>query len=194
MTSKLAGLPVNVNSLGWDEYFILQAMLAAAKSKDPSTWVGVVLVRDRSVLATGFNGFPRGVREMREVQGTDANGSPVVVNELDPDRWERRPEKYRWVEHAERNAIYQAARLGHRTEGAVLYMNTAGVPCADCTRAIIQAGVVGIVTRDLPGFGGAGEGKHYHCGEVERTMLEEAGVWHRRVPDFAPDYRYTAPR
>lgn len=194
MPNKLAGIPALSGDLSWDHYFILQAMLAAAKSKDDSTWVGVVLVRDRSVIATGFNGFPRGVREMSSAYvGLDANGSEVEQEVRDPVRWAR-PEKYRWVEHAERNAIYQAARLGHRTEGSVMYMNTTGVPCADCTRALIQAGVVGIVARDLPSFGGAGEGVHYHCGEVEATMLHEAGIWFKKIPDFAPDYRYTGPR
>ncbi len=79
------------DELSWDELFILQATLIAQKSKDPSTKVGCVIVNDDNViLSTGFNGFPRGIEEDWK------------------DRW-KRPEKYHWVEHAERNAIFNAA-------------------------------------------------------------------------------------
>ena len=52
---------------------------------------------------------------------------------------QERPEKYYWFEHAERNSIYNAARIGVSTKGSKMYM-TCGVPCADCARAIINAG------------------------------------------------------
>lgn len=194
---KLAGLQIPIMSrLTWDQYFILQAMLAAAKSKDDSTWVGVVLVKNNSVIATGFNGFPRGVAET--IRDAARLGYPVSAHlherTLLEERWNRRPEKYRWVEHAERNAIYQAARLGISTEGSVMYFNTAGVPCSDCMRACIQAGVKEFVSRDIGEFRGVGQGTHYHCGDIEQTMMHEAGITWRRVPDFAPDYRYTGRR
>lgn len=191
--NKLKGIPMEMTErLSWDQYFILQAMLAAAKSKDDSTWIGVVLVRDNSVIATGFNGFPRGVRELA-LESWDAHGldvGPSISGTLDAERWDQRPEKYRWVEHGERNAIYQAARLGHSTLGTTMYANFTGVPCSDCTRAIIQAGVKEIVTRDTAHSEvGVGNGVHYHCGDIEETMLHEAGVTWRKVPDFAPEYR-----
>lgn len=130
---------------------------AATWSKDPSTQVGVLLIDpiSRSPLGNGYNGFPRG------------------VNDDVPERWER-PAKYLWCEHAERNAIYNAAKLGIRCGGAWLYMNFAPTPCSDCARAIIQSGIVKVIGPNRP-FSGVGAGVHYHLSE-SATMLHEAGV------------------
>jgi dCMP deaminase len=144
-------------SLSWDELFVLQAVLVAQKSKDPSTKVGCVIVsQDNVVLSMGFNGFPRGVRES-ELTG----------------RWDR-PEKYFWVEHAERNAIFNAARNGVKILGAKAYLNFEPKPCADCTRALIQAGITEIIGPNRT-FSGKGAGKHYSIDHAE-VMLKEAGV------------------
>lgn len=149
----------NMNVLNWDELFILQAELIAQKSKDPSTKVGCVIVGDdNAILSMGFNGFPRG------------------VDERDPARWER-PEKYHWVEHAERNAIYNAARHGINLLGARAYLNWEPKPCADCTRALIQAGIKEIIGPDRA-FGGKGAGKHYSIDHAD-IMLQEAGISQR---------------
>ena len=93
----------------------------ASWSKDRSTKVGCVIVSDANqVLSGGYNGFPRGVVD-------------------DVDARHERPAKYLWTEHAERNAIYAAARHGVKLEGATLYIPW--FPCADCARAIIQVGI-----------------------------------------------------
>jgi dCMP deaminase len=153
----------------WDEYFIRQAMLVAEKSKDPSTKVGCVLVgEDNEILSTGFNGFPRGVEE----------GKFVKLYTPISQRWER-PEKYKWVEHAERNAIYNAARNGIRLKNARAYLNWEPIPCSDCARAFIQAGIKEIVGPNIP-FGGVGAGVHYHIGQSTEMMLE-SGMKIRRV-------------
>jgi len=90
-------------------------------SKDRSRGVGCVVVGPNNELrATGFNGFPRGV--------DDEVGS----------RHER-PAKYKWTEHAERNAIYNAARVGIPLEGCRMYLPW--YPCMDCARAVIQTGI-----------------------------------------------------
>jgi dCMP deaminase len=144
------------DELTWDELFILQAALISQKSKDPSTKVGCVIVGDDNViLSMGFNGFPRG------------------INEHDKGRWAR-PEKYHWVEHAERNAIYNAARNGINLNGARAYLNWEPRPCADCTRALIQVGIKEIIGPDRK-FAGKGAGKHYSIDHSD-VMLEEAGV------------------
>ena len=149
-------------SLSWDELFILQAALIAQKSKDPSTKVGCIIVNDDNViLSTGFNGFPRGVDETVE------------------SRWER-PEKYHWVEHAERNAVFNAARVGVSLNGAKAYLNWEPKPCLECTRALIQSGIKELIGPNRK-FGGRGAGKHYSIDCFE--MLEEAGVKVRYV-DF----------
>lgn len=164
----------------WDELFIRQAMLIAEKSKDPSTKVGCVIVgNDNAVLSMGFNGFPRGVEEVKE-QVSQVEDYPIFVTDrkLIEDRWER-PAKYSWVEHAERNAIYNAARHGIKLAGTRAYLNWEPQPCADCCRALIQAGIVEIIGPNIP-FGGKGNGTHYHT-SFTTMMCQEAGVKLRTV-------------
>jgi dCMP deaminase len=154
------------DELSWDELFVLQAFLMAQKSKDPSTKVGCVIVNDDNViLSTGFNGFPRGIEEDSDF------------------RW-KRPEKYHWVEHAERNAIFNAARVGVSLNGARAYLNWEPKPCAECTRALIQAGIKEVIGPNRV-FKGKGAGKHYSIDHAE-VMLREAGV-RVRVFDLPPD-------
>lgn len=104
--------------------FLVDAYRAATYSPDPSTQNGALLIRDGKVIAAGINAFPAG-----------------VVDSL-ATRWER-PEKYKWVEHAERNAIYSAARSGNPTWGTAMVCGWAA--CSDCARAIVQSGVVLLV-------------------------------------------------
>lgn len=144
------------DNLSWNELFVLQAALIAQKSKDPSTKVGCIIVNeDNVILSTGFNGFPRG------------------IDENDMSRW-KRPEKYYWIEHAERNAIFNAARVGVSLNGARAYLNWEPKPCADCTRALIQAGVREVIGPNRA-FSGKGAGVHYSIDHAEE-MLKEAGV------------------
>lgn len=109
----------------WDQYFLDIAALAATRSKDRSTRVGAVIVdQSHNVRATGYNGFPRRLND-------------------DIDARHDRPIKYRYTEHAERNAIYSAARVGVSTNACTLYCTHA--PCSDCARAVIQAGICRLV-------------------------------------------------
>lgn len=111
----------------WDTYFTLMADLVSHKSKDPSTKVGCVIVGpDNEILSTGYNGLPRG------------------ANDNLPERNER-PEKYQWYEHAERNAIYNAARIGVSLKGCRAYLTH--MPCMDCARGLVQSGVVEVVVK-----------------------------------------------
>lgn len=136
----------------WDKYFMRMAEHAATLSKDSSTKVGCVIVGpDREVRSTGFNGMPMGVDDDK------------------PERHER-PLKYNFFEHAERNAIYLAARAGTALKGATAYIHP-WPPCPDCARGLIQAGIKEIVvpTMDVP---------ERWQGEVAVSceMLAEAGV------------------
>lgn len=109
----------------WDEYFVSLMYLVAMKSKDEKTQNGAVIVGpDNEIRSTGYNSFPRG------------------INDDVPERQER-PEKYHWFEHGERNAIYNAARIGVSTKDCKLYVS--GVPCTDCARGIIQAGISEVI-------------------------------------------------
>ena len=109
-----------MKSLTWSEYFFDLVGVVKQKSKDPSTQIGCVIVgKNHEILSTGFNGMPMRVTETEERK--------------------QRPQKYSYYEHAERNAIYLAARRGTPLEGSVIYLQF--YPCADCARAIIQAGI-----------------------------------------------------
>jgi dCMP deaminase len=108
--------------MNWNEYFLGIAEQVKLKSKDQSTQIGAVIVgEDNEVLSTGYNSFPRGMDDSKEER-------------------QERPEKYFWFEHAERNAIYNAARVGTPLKGATIYL-TSGLPCMDCARGIVNCGI-----------------------------------------------------
>ena len=141
----------------WDHYFMTMAACAQSLSKDTSTRVGCVIVGpDRNVLSTGFNGMPMGVDDDK------------------PERHER-PLKYKFFEHAERNAIYLAARAGTALKGATAYIHP-WPPCPDCARALIQAGIVEIVVPVDPV-----PARWLEEVRVAREMLHEAGVKMREL-------------
>jgi dCMP deaminase len=140
--------------MNWDEYFINIAEQVKLKSKDNKTQIGVVIVgKDNEIVSTGYNSFPRGIND-------------------DVEERQERPEKYFWFEHAERNAIYNAARIGVSTLGTTMYM-TCGISCADCARAIINSGISKIVLREGKG---ATNIKWQESAERSMIMFKEAGV------------------
>ena len=112
---------------GWDEYFLALATTAARKSKDPRCGVGAVLVRDKIVVATGFNGLARGVYD-----------SSDVLDDVE--------EKLKLICHAELNASVNAARIGVSFVGATMYVTK--FPCLACCNAIVQAGVARLYAHD----------------------------------------------
>jgi dCMP deaminase len=120
---------MNVN---WHLFYITMADLWASKSKDRSTGVGAIIVGpDMEQRSAGYNGFPRGVVDTVECR-------------------HHRPLKYEFTEHAERNAIYNAARMGTPVKGCVMYLNWWPLPCPDCARAIIQAGITEVIGPNKP--------------------------------------------
>ena len=136
----------------WDRRFLELAANIGLWSKDRSTKTGCVIVgSDRLIRSTGFNGFVRGVDDKLS------------------DRHER-PAKYQWTEHAERNAIYNAGRIGVSLVGCTCYVNW--FPCIDCARAIIQSGIVRLVGLE-PDRGDARWGADFR---VAFDMLSEVGV------------------
>lgn len=117
----------------WDERFLRTAKEISTWSKDPSTQVGAVIVNDdRRILATGYNGFPRGIDDSVE-------------------RLEDRENKYKFIVHAEMNAIYNATYSGTSLNGSTLYVW--GLPvCSECAKGVIQVGIKKIVMplKDYP--------------------------------------------
>ena len=111
--------------INWDEYFMGIAILAAKRSKDPSTQVGACIVSpDNIIISTGYNGMPKGCSD-------------------DEFPWEREGEntKYPYVVHAELNAILNAN--GRVLRDSRVYV--ALFPCNECAKAIIQSGVKEVV-------------------------------------------------
>ena len=118
------------NQEKWDLRFVKLAEEVASWSKDPSTQVGAIAVnRIGSVVAQGYNGFPRGI------QDTDL-------------RYQDRELKYQYVVHAEMNCIYNAALNGSSLDGCTLYVWPLPV-CRECCKGIIQSGIERVVSPDF---------------------------------------------
>lgn len=110
----------------WDQRFMNIAQLISLWSKDPSSKIGAVIVNDeRRILATGYNGFPRGIQDTEE-------------------RLNNRDEKYPRIVHAEMNALMNALYNGVGVKDGTLYVF--GLPiCPDCAKSVIQAGIKRVV-------------------------------------------------
>lgn len=140
--------------ISWDEYFMGVAMLAARRSKDPSTQVGACIVSPENIIiSTGYNGLPNGCSD-------------------DEYPWDRQggQTKYPYVVHAELNAILNAS--GRDLRGSRLYV--ALFPCNECAKAIIQAGVREVLYLS----------DKYASSEATRAskrMLDSAGVQYQQL-------------
>ncbi len=146
----------------WDEYFLRLCVAVATNSRCMSRQIGAVLVKDRSVVATGYNGPARGIPHCGEdrlkydhyLQERMTKSLEPVIK--DAGVCPRRMLGYKSGEgldwctaaHAERNTICNAARLGVSTLGTSLYMNDQ-VPCKDCVIELINAGIVEVVVTKL---------------------------------------------
>ena len=142
--------------INWDEYFMGVALLAAMRSKDPSTQVGACIVdNDNRILSTGYNGFPYGCSD----------------DEFPWDRTgERNDTKYPFVVHAELNAILNAR--GKNLSGAKIYVDL--FPCNECAKAIIQSGIKEVVYLS---------DKYAHTLDTlaSKRMLKSAGIALRQL-------------
>jgi dCMP deaminase len=136
----------------WDQYFIDITHLVASRSTCLRRQVGALLVKDRNILATGYNGTPSGITHCEDV-GCLRDRLQVPSGE--------RHELCRGL-HAEQNAIIQAARHGVNIDGATLYCTT--MPCIICTKMLINAGIRRIVYE---------EG---YADQLAREMVAEAQI------------------
>ena len=137
----------------WDEYFMEMAELAASRSTCLRRHVGAVIVKERHVIATGYNGAPKGLPHCLDIGGCLRKQLGVPSGE--------RHELCRAL-HAEQNAIIQAATLAQSIEGATIYVTNQ--PCSICAKMIINAGIRRIVV------------KEGYPDEMAEKMLEDAGV------------------
>lgn len=141
------------------------AKAASTLSKDQSTKLGaIILGKGFEIRALGYNGFPRG------------------VNDTVPERHER-PAKYKWTEHAERNAIYNAARAGTALEGSRLLLDSPIFVCSECARAIIGAGISQVILIRRNETDPDRAGRWSNDEDISRTMFQEAGIEVVEIPE-----------
>ena len=137
----------------WDEYFMQITELVATRATCLRRKVGAIIVKDKRILATGYNGPPSGLPHCDELGGCLRDKLNVPSGE--------RHEISRAV-HAEQNAIIQAARFGVPIDGSTMYVTHH--PCFICAKMIINAGIKKIVV------------KEGYPDELSKEMLKEAGI------------------
>lgn len=141
----------------WDEYFMQITRQVATRSTCLRRQVGAIIVHNKRIIATGYNGGPAGLAHcldigcLREQLGIPSGQQHELCRGI----------------HAEQNAIIQAARYGLPIDGSVLYCTTQ--PCTQCTKMIINAGVTELVYA---------EG---YPDELARQLLEESGMVVRKL-------------
>lgn len=166
----------------WDWRFMNIALEVASWSKDRSTRVGCVIVSPSgNILATGFNGFPRGCLDSKNdvLHPVDFPNNYAQLR-IDVEARHERPAKYKWTVHAEVNAICNAACDGVSLKGATAYLPW--FPCSGCMGALIQAGISCIVG-ERPDLNHSTFGEDFRIGLI---MAKEAGVKLRYVESNVP--------
>jgi dCMP deaminase len=146
----------------WDGRYLRLAKEVASWSKDPSTKVGAVAVLNGMVLAQGYNGFPRGIKDSEE-------------------KYLDRETKYQYVVHAEMNCIFNAAMNGVSLYGSTLYIYPLPA-CHECAKGIIQCGVERVVS---PVFENEFTQRRWEksC-STTFNMFEEAGIEYDLIKGF----------
>ncbi len=137
---------------GWDEYFMKMAQLVSTRTTCIRRGVGAVIVKEKRVLATGYNGVPKGIEHcltrgcLREKLGIPSGQRQEICRGL----------------HAEQNAFIQAARFGISIKDSVLYCTHQ--PCVVCAKMLINAGITEVI------FGGD------YPDKLAVEMLKEAKI------------------
>ena len=140
------------NRLSWDDYFMEITRLVARRATCLRRHVGAIIVRDKRILATGYNGAPKGLAHcmetgcLREKMGVPSGRMQELCRGL----------------HAEQNAIIQAALFGVSIENSIIYSVTQ--PCVVCAKMIINAGIKRVVFDET------------YPDPLAEQMFEEAGV------------------
>ena len=136
---------------GWDRKLMQLAFTIGRWSKDPTPVGCVIAGPANEIRSTGYNGLPRGVNDS-------------VAQRLE------RPAKYLWIEHAERNAIYNAARACIPIQGCRIFVPW--YPCVDCARAILQCGLIELIAIE-PDWQDKRWGEHF---QIAQEMFKECGL------------------
>jgi dCMP deaminase len=162
-------MPENINfvpvksALSWDEYFMLQAMTAAFKSKDPATKVGSVFVdKNNHQITMGYNGFVAGIDESKIPWGKDKS-APLEF------------QKYGYVVHSEANAILHARRS---LEGARAYVTL--FPCNECAKLIASSKVKEVIFL-------SDKHQETESNRIAKKIFDLSGVSYRSL-DLGPQF------
>ena len=168
-------------ALSWDRYFLDIAGTVSGKSHCLSKQRGCIIVRGKQILSTGYNGPPTGFYHCDDIWYR------VKISEMFLDcvklGWDYRPIcprkimgfepgkglEYCPASHAEDNAIVQAAKNGISVKGGSLYCSFAEIPCRECVKSIINAGIREIVLEDVPV-------DYSESGIAGKFLLERCGV------------------
>lgn len=142
----------------WNDYFMRIAEVVASMATCDRKHVGAVVVVNKTVISTGFNGAPRGMPHCDEVghELKEMGGRQSCVRTV----------------HAEANALVQAARSGAKVEGGTIY--TTASPCYDCLKLIINAGITRVVCKEFYAsrYGMSGEMEKFAKGAgIEMVFL-----------------------
>ncbi len=137
----------------WDEYFMQITELVKERSTCLRRKVGAVIVKDKRILTTGYNGPPEGFKHCDELGGCIRDRLHIPSGE--------RQELSRAV-HAEQNAIVQAAKMGISIDGGTIYVTNH--PCVICTKMLINAGIKRIIY------------KEGYPDELSKEMLREGNI------------------
>ena len=167
--------------MNWDQYYLNVCNAVSENSKCLSRKIGAIIVKDKSIISTGYNGPPRGVRHCYEryANGLDIglcremDNSGITID-LEKKMCPRYALQYKSGQglhlciagHAERNSLINAARNGIAVKGATMYMNCP-IPCKDCLIEIINAGIEEVVI--------TGTLKDYYD-EISQYLLKESNL------------------
>jgi len=141
-----------MNKYSTEQMYLEMAYVAARQSQDPHRQVGAIIVKGNQILAYGFNGTPTGYpnNDCKDLEG----------------------KTYPHVVHAEINAIAKAAEHGVSTKGATMYSTT--VPCIECAKAILQAGITTVIYSE-----------DYNKCEEGKALLEIMPIAFKQVDAFS---------
>lgn len=146
--------------IGWDEYFMGIANAVAVKSSCLSRKLGTILVKDRKIIASGYNGPAKNIPHCDSSDRRDYLIREYGITGLDVFNLRAKLDvcprqilgfasgtklSYCNAVHAEANCIASAAQMGHATEGSILYMNNDITPCKDCMGLLVNAGIGEVV-------------------------------------------------
>jgi dCMP deaminase len=166
-TEKISQQVLQVPLTEWDYRWLKTAEHYASFSKDPSTKVGALTVKENRPLSQGWNGFPRGIEDSEA-------------------RLNNREVKYEYVVHAEMNSIYNAACEGVSLKGATLYVHGL-LMCSECCKGVLQSGIKRVVMRTTNDDPASTWSRSWL---KSKNMMEEAGVEYVVVPAEGPGSRY----